>query len=262
MFNQKFTVSLAVIGVSLCAVSFAPAVMIEVTVENMAPEAGTFLTPVWVGFHDGSFDLYDLGSGASAGLEAIAEGGAVGGLSAELLAATPGGLGGVVNGAPIAPNSGAVSATFDVDPANRWLSFASMIIPSNDAFVGNDVAMEVLDVGGNVIPQHILILGRDVLDAGAEANTEGFDDAAGPGGYTNANSPAEDDDPDVHSHPGFLPVGSGTILDNPNIDLSNADFENLFAGEYPVLRVQIIPEPATLLLAAPAAWMLLRRKRS
>lgn len=32
---------------------------VRVTVENLSPDAGTFLTPAWVGFHNGEFDLYD-----------------------------------------------------------------------------------------------------------------------------------------------------------------------------------------------------------
>lgn len=30
-----------------------------VNIENLAPQQGTFLTPVWVGFHNGNFDIYD-----------------------------------------------------------------------------------------------------------------------------------------------------------------------------------------------------------
>ena len=39
----------------------APAVggEIQVTVTNNAPAGGAYLTPVWLGFHDGSFDSYN-----------------------------------------------------------------------------------------------------------------------------------------------------------------------------------------------------------
>ena len=47
----------------------APAAQLTVTVENLSPDAGTWLTPFWIGFHDGGFDLYDGGSPASMGLE-------------------------------------------------------------------------------------------------------------------------------------------------------------------------------------------------
>jgi hypothetical protein len=30
---------------------------LRVTIKNTSEPGGTFLTPVWLGFHDGSFDL-------------------------------------------------------------------------------------------------------------------------------------------------------------------------------------------------------------
>ena len=49
---------------------------LTVTVDNLQPAGGLFFTPVWVGFHDGTFDSFDVGGNASAALEAIAEEGA------------------------------------------------------------------------------------------------------------------------------------------------------------------------------------------
>jgi hypothetical protein len=49
------------------------AALIKVTIEKLAPENGTFLTPVWFGIHDGSFDLFDIVEPASEALEHIAE---------------------------------------------------------------------------------------------------------------------------------------------------------------------------------------------
>ena len=37
---------------------------LTVTIENLAPRNGTNQTPHWVGFHDGSFDVYDGGTPA------------------------------------------------------------------------------------------------------------------------------------------------------------------------------------------------------
>ena len=50
---------------------------IEVTFEirNTAPNNGTYLTPVWLGFHDGTFDFFNMGEPASMELERIAEDG-------------------------------------------------------------------------------------------------------------------------------------------------------------------------------------------
>jgi hypothetical protein len=35
-------------------------VTVTVTIEDLAPTNGTNQTPQWVGFHDGTFDLYDV----------------------------------------------------------------------------------------------------------------------------------------------------------------------------------------------------------
>ncbi|VAW48354.1 hypothetical protein MNBD_GAMMA04-105, partial [hydrothermal vent metagenome] len=44
------------------------ALEVKVKVENLSPEGGLYFTPLWVGFHDGLFDLYDRGAAASEGV--------------------------------------------------------------------------------------------------------------------------------------------------------------------------------------------------
>lgn len=44
---------------TLTLASSATAAQLKVIVENLAPEDGNFLTPVWAGFHNGEFDSYD-----------------------------------------------------------------------------------------------------------------------------------------------------------------------------------------------------------
>ena len=57
-----------------------------------------------------------------------------------------------------------------------FFSFATMVIPSNDAFLasGDDpMAIELFDADGNIIgPVEIIQTGAQVLDAGTEVNTE------------------------------------------------------------------------------------------
>ena len=80
---------------SLCRIVFALLVIvvplraesIQVTIENLQPADGFFFTPVWLGFHDGGFDLFDDGSAASSALETIAETGDAGPLGALLTSA-------------------------------------------------------------------------------------------------------------------------------------------------------------------------------
>ena len=158
---------------------------ITVTVTNTLGDGGTFLTPLWFGFHDGAnFDLFDAGSAASLGLERLAEDGSIEGIAAEFSQQT--GLNGVdatiIGGAgapgPIDPGESA-SFTLNVNPddvGQGFFTWATMIIPSNDAFLAapdDAFADRIFDEDGNFLgPITIERFGSDVLDAGTEVNTE------------------------------------------------------------------------------------------
>ena len=158
----------------------APAVV--VTVENAQPGRGVFLTPPWIGFHDGTFDTYDGGSAASVPLggneiESLAEDGDSTALTATFAnvlpmapqrAGIPGPFG------PLGPGDKA-SVTVQVDPNfDRYFSYASMIIPSNDTFIanGNPMAHPIFDGSGNFIGQPFIVSGDETNDAGTEVNDE------------------------------------------------------------------------------------------
>ncbi|MEO1234279.1 MAG: spondin domain-containing protein, partial [Myxococcota bacterium] len=155
-----------------------PSVVVEV--ENLAPERGTFMTPVWMGLHDGTFDIYDRGVSADAllgpgVLEALAEDGNNGPITETFELRNPGQPQANLTapGGPFQPGSRA-AITFQVDPyRDRYFSYGSMVIPSNDFFVanGNPLAHLLFDdgifVGGDFI-----VSGAEVLDAGTESNNE------------------------------------------------------------------------------------------
>ena len=185
---------------------------LQVTVENLLAPGGTFLTPVWFGFHDGvGFDLFDLASPASQGLERLAEDGTIDPISAEFLAAAGlSGVDGAVFGlgagvpGPIDPGETA-SAIINVDdPAGaQFFTWATMVIPSNDAFLAttdDPQGEQVFDADGNFLgPISITRIGADVLDAGTEANTE--EGAA----FLNQTAPDQGtpEGGTVELHPGF-----------------------------------------------------------
>jgi Ca2+-binding RTX toxin-like protein len=186
---------------------------LRVTVRNTSEDGGTFLTPTYFGFHDGSFDLFNAGQAASAGLEQLAEDGSAAGLAAERIAADADSQGLVVTGAagPIATGE-TTSAMIDVDGAsNGFVSFAAMILPSNDAFIGSDDAIRLFSDSGRFLgAQTIALGGEDVYDAGTEVNSEL--DAA----FINQTAPntGVDEIGVVTQHPGFNgsvgnPVGDG-----------------------------------------------------
>ncbi|MDJ0790114.1 MAG: spondin domain-containing protein, partial [Myxococcota bacterium] len=182
------------LGLSLILLSNpALAVQLRVTVENTGPDGGVYLTPVWVGFHNGSFDSYDGGSPAAPELEALAEDGNNGPISAafgagETLVPTgvaPSGarVQGNLGGAPIAPGASA-TAKFEVDTtgANPFFSYAAMVLPTNDYFVANGSPV-AHDLSGLVNEGDILSfaigLPGTVNDAGTEV--EDFATSAGNG---------------------------------------------------------------------------------
>ena len=159
------------------------ALPLQVTVSNQQKPGGFYFTPTWVGFHDGGFDYFDSGMSASAELEALAEGGDVSPLRSTLgtngdgtarvdyVLTAPNGF----PGAPIFDPGDSATQMVDVaNPAsNRFLSFGAMVIPSNDAFFGNDnpMAYEVFDSSGMFTgPITIGIYGDAIYDSGTEMN--------------------------------------------------------------------------------------------
>lgn len=145
-------------------------VKVTVSIENLAAADGVVVAPLNLGFHSGSFDAFDLGSVAGAEIQRIAELGSGALWLPAFAAADPGATIGTVGAAPTLPG-GTASGMFMVDPAlNRYFSFAAMVVPSNDFFLGNDspVAHPLFDAGGNLQVSSITVRARDLWDAGSE----------------------------------------------------------------------------------------------
>ena len=158
-------------GLGLAGSLAAQSVTVNVTFENLSPAGGLYLTPVFTGFHDGGFDLFDSGGSASAGLEDIAEIGQTGTLATAFGLAQPNGLSATsAPGGPFAPGS-SLTVQFTLDPTDhRYLAFATMVVPSNDTFLGNADPIELFDAGGNLMPLSLTLTGAQAWDAGTEVN--------------------------------------------------------------------------------------------
>ena len=262
--NQTFCVGvvMSILGIT----SSGTAADVSVTIENVAADDGFFFTPVWLGMHDGSFDLFDSGSAASSELETIAETGDAAPLSALFDGAanadgtarlgtvvlSPGGF----EGAPVFDPSESVTTTWTIDnpQSNRYLSYASMVIPSNDAFFGNGnpMAYPIFDAEGNFNgPLTIEITAANIYDSGTEMNN-GMGAA-----FSAIGGDATDEAGVVSLHAGldnFLGTGTaaGTTV---NSSLANGAV---------LARIQIVPEPSAVSLIAlglPVLGLLRRRQR-
>jgi len=122
-------------------------VTLEVTVENLSPENGAVVTPVWFGLHDGSFDTFEVGESASSGVMYLAEEGITGlestvpgvvdalidmGLNPEVLPAPENTLGNIFAESSAAENGGTQGL---VDSAESPLG----IVPGDALSVTTDI---------------------------------------------------------------------------------------------------------------------------
>lgn len=176
---RKIIPAVAAVAALLPLTSQAALVNLKITVENLAPTNSISFAPLRLGLHNGTFDAFNLGETATAAIISIAEGGSGADWFPAFAAADPTAVLGSVLPNPAGPllpgASGTATFTVDTD-VNPFFMFASMVVPSNDFFIGNDSPMQyrLFDMSGNLQVSSIMQLARDVWDAGSEI----FDPAA------------------------------------------------------------------------------------
>ncbi|MEM8943693.1 MAG: spondin domain-containing protein [Planctomycetota bacterium] len=230
------------------------AITIEVTNEG---NSDFFITPVWFGFHNGGFDIFDTGVVAQPFLETIAEVGDVGPITTafESSPASPGDINGVVASPmgppPLAPGETASTTVTAINPSSyQYFSFASMVVPTNDTFIANSdpLAHQIFDAGDNFLGTNgvfeIQIFGSQIYDAGTEVNDAGVDGGAafavgrmGGEGTPEGGVIAPGDDLSVFAG---LETPAGTVINDTVIGASE-----LVA----TIRISVVPEPTTLAIA-------------
>ena len=258
----------AVLGLVTLA---AQASDVTFTFTNLAPAGGVGVAPLWLGLHDGSFDSFDAGSAASMAIERAAEDGNPVPLSNAFASAVAGGVQTILPGGPRFPGASSSFTLHNVDlsGSNRYLSYAAMVVLSNDYFIGNDNARQIdlagLAGGGSLS----LALGGagQVYDAGTELNDFKYSVANGAfgigGGQTQANQ-GDDEHGVVHLVTGNPYAGFA----NANLVPANFDWTPLNFNANPAfgrldISVSPVPEPASyaMLLAGLAAVGCLARRR-
>jgi hypothetical protein len=182
----------------------------EVTVTNLTD--AQWFTPPAAATHRRAFDAFTVGRTASEGIRQIAENGDLGPFTQALdshrhvydwtVAIASEDL------PPLGPGQ---SVTFELDAARgaRWLSYASMLICTNDGFTGADALHLPRHVGDSTSAY-----GR-AYDAGTEINTEAWADLVPPcaqltgfgdQGGTGASNPELAENGRIHVHPGIAGV--------------------------------------------------------
>jgi hypothetical protein len=239
---------------SVASPSLAQTVKIRVTVENLAPANSISLAPFRFGFGNGTFDSFDNNQPAfllgapdisQAPIVTIAEGGSGSTWFPAFQAAEPNAnLGSVLGPSipPILPGQSS-SVEIDVNSSNRFFTFGTMVVPSNDHFLGNanPTAFEVLDASGHLLLTSITEDASRIWDAGSE--TENPANAAFLVGGVNdqrvdENLPVTFNFADLSAFNG-LTTAAGYVFDS-----------SLLSANTPVLRISFeqIPEPSSLLM--------------
>lgn len=189
----------------------------EVTVTNLTNAQP--LSPLGVIIHDEGH-LWTIGETASLALETMAEGGD----NSQLLA-LPVGLANASGMAPIGPgNSDTVSITIQ-DRVDSYISVATMLVNTNDAFTGLDkYNLAELAVGDSQTWRFA------ALDAGTEENSEAMSTIPGPadgGEGFNASREARD----------IVTYHAGVVTNADGLDTSVLDASHKF--DNPVIRLTV-----------------------
>jgi hypothetical protein len=240
---------------------------IRVTVENLAPANSISLAPVHFGFGQGTFDAFNQGSTpflfgqptiATAPITTIAEGGSGSTWQPAFAATEPSANRGTVLGPVINPFLPGQTSSLDVtvDTNNPFFTFGTMVVPSNDHFLGNDDPMEyrLFDAAGNLILNSITQDASEIWDNGSE--TENPANAAFLVGGVNANRVDEN---------GVVQFNfSDLVAFNGLTTAAGYTFNStLLSGSTDVIRISfsVIPEPATMGLVLAGAGLLAMRRR-
>lgn len=261
---------IATLALGLSLSLSANAAVVEVEVSNLFDAGGLAITPMWVGFHDGTFDSFDDGAAASGSLQNLAENGDTSGIAGDFAASSAGTDGTIFafgGSAPVfEPGESATSGFFSVNPlTSGYFSFLSMLIPTNDAFIGNEnpLAYSLFNSQGIFQELEILVLGSQVRDAGTEMN-RGF---GAPFLVGSGAEPRQDENGVVTFSngltvlPGGLAIIGGNTLTGYTIEQAAADFT---AAGFEVARISInqVAEPETLtMLSLGILGFLMTRRR-
>jgi len=166
MINRKTL--LAAVLLSVSQYGFAQNVDVEIT--NLTH--GVYFTPILIAAHNPETSLFDVGSTASAELQAMAEGGDLAGLVADLDSLGAVSISNPANGL-LGPATSASSTGIETGD-HDMLSIVAMLLPTNDGFVGVD-GWEIPQAAGS----YEIYL--NAYDAGTEANDELVTGGGAPG---------------------------------------------------------------------------------
>lgn len=145
------------------SIGTAQAAELDIQITNLT--RGSYFTPLLVAAHTDDSRIFRSGEVASSSLQSVAEGGDISGLSADLASINANLLENPAGGLLGPGASTSASLSTEGAPDNVRLSVVSMILPSNDGFIGLN-AIVIPTVPGTYV------YNVNAYDSGTEANDE------------------------------------------------------------------------------------------
>lgn len=163
----------------------------EVSITNLT--VAQPMSPMTLIAHSSDYELYKIGSKASEALELLAEGG-----DNSALLALETTLTGTSGSGVILPGQ---TQTLTIETDADYLSFAAMLVNTNDAFTGKS------SIDLNAVNHNEYLLGT--YDAGTEKNSEEASSIPGPAGNGEGFNTVRDDSDIITNHAGVITQDEG-----------------------------------------------------
>ena len=195
----------------------------RVTITNLT--ANQPLSPLAVVLHGDGYAPWNDGDPAPVGLEQLAEGGD----TSQFIASADADqdvMDTATGTAPVIPGAVDMLEVTTEDDSDIFLSIATMLVNTNDAFTGiNSKNIENFAVGES---QTVY---ANAMDAGTEGNTEALADIPGPAAGGEGFNATRDDQDVVTGHPGVVTVDDG---------LSTSALDESHRWDNPVARITVM----------------------
>jgi hypothetical protein len=170
-----FRLAAGAAALAFCASAGAVQRNVLVSIENLAPTNSNSISfaPLHVAFNSGSFDAFNEGVAAGPEIISVAELGAGSEWQSAFAMADPTAVRGAIDMPfPLLPGASGSKLFSLIDTTlNPFFTFAAMLLPSNDHFIGNDSPTQyrLFDAAGNLAITSITLMASDIWDAGSEA---------------------------------------------------------------------------------------------
>jgi hypothetical protein len=239
---------------------------LQITVTNDQPSGGFSVGGVWFGVQNGSFTPFTQGGTASSQISTLAQTGNTAPLAALFTGNGPETT--LTSGNSVTQflpgQSNSTTLSVSNPSADQFLSYAAMVVPSNDFFLGNATPLQIFNSSGAFIgPVTIQVFGSNIWDSDTEvqSTTSGLTFVVGqtPGGgtqisggsiaplFSEAGAPSF-----LQSIEGLSTIGGYTVTS----DFGPTDLIATF-------QINSVPEPTSVvMLGIGAAALLVSRRRA